>query len=131
MQESTRQKKFSRLVQKELSDVFLKDYALPQGAMVTISVVRSSPDLALCRIYVSVFPETKLKAVVDALTLDRFELRKFLGNRIRHQVRGIPELTFFPDDTLAEADRMDQILKKVQEDDDRIRKMRGETDEEG
>jgi ribosome-binding factor A len=110
---STRQNKVSRLVQKELSGIFLKECSyLCQGKMLTITVVRVSPDLSLAKIYLSVFPSPKTKETLESLNADKKQIRMELGKKIRHQLRITPELAFFIDDSLDYLDNINNLLKK-------------------
>lgn len=115
MKESNRQKKFGRLVQQELSSIFQRDFEVPGGVMLTVTVVRSTPDLGIARIYISVFPEAKGAETIDFLNENAKEVRYQLGRRIRRNVRHIPELEFFLDDTLQEVDRMEQLFEDIKE----------------
>ncbi len=110
---SLRQNKVSRLIQRELSEIFqLESRRLFNGKMITVTVVRLSGDLGLAKVYLSIFPvkedEDALKAVNDQKSRIRFEL----GNRIRNQLRRIPELMFYLDDSIDYADNIDKLLKK-------------------
>lgn len=110
--ESTRQKKVSRLVQKEMADIFLKKGGeLAHGKMVSITKVRISPDLSFARIYVSIYPsagqDEVLKSIQDHSSKIRFEM----GQKIRRQLRIVPEIAFFIDDSLDYIDNIDRLLK--------------------
>lgn len=118
MKESNRQKKFGRLIQQELSSIFQRDFEVPPGVMLTVTVVRSTPDLAIARIYISVFPDAKAAEVIQHLTDSSREIRHLLGRRIRQNVRHIPELEFFLDDTLQEVERMDKLFDEIKPDQD-------------
>jgi ribosome-binding factor A len=110
--ESTRQLKFSRLIQKEMAEIFQQDARNLFGpVMVTVTHVRVSPDLGVAKIHVSLFPVQDKEGLLDRIRNHAHELRRYLGNRIRHQVRVIPELIFYIDDSLDRADRIDQLLK--------------------
>jgi ribosome-binding factor A len=110
--ESTRQNKISRLLQKELSDIFLLYARNIPGTLITVSSVHVSPDLSIAHANLSIFPSEKgqevLKGIVAATNSIRFEL----GNKVRHQLRIIPALHFHIDDTLDYLDRIDELLKK-------------------
>ncbi|TND08229.1 MAG: ribosome-binding factor A [Bacteroidetes bacterium] len=111
--QSTRQQKFSRLVQKEIAEILMREAkGLFGNTMITVTEVRVSPDLSVAKIYVSLFPVKDRETVFDLLLEHTKEIRKHLGNRIRHQARITPELIFYLDDTLDEAERIDQLLKK-------------------
>jgi ribosome-binding factor A len=110
---STRQNKVSRLVQKELSGIFQKECShLCQGKMITITVVRMSPDLSLAKVYLSIYPTTKTKETLDLMNADKKQIRLELGKKIRHQLRITPELAFFIDDSLDYLDKINTLLKK-------------------
>jgi ribosome-binding factor A len=110
--ESTRQKKVSRLIQKEMADIFLKKGSeLAHGKMVSVTKVRVSPDLSFARIYVSIYPsggqDTVLKVIQDHSPKIRFEM----GQKVRRQLRIVPEIAFFIDDSLDYIDKIDKLLK--------------------
>ncbi len=112
--DSTRQQKYARLIQKEISDVFQHDgYNYYGKAFVTITMVRVSPDLGIARVYLSIFNEKDSKAVLDMIDKHNWEIRKKLGAKIRHQARIIPELKFFLDDSLDYADKIDKLLNET------------------
>ncbi|WP_448520193.1 30S ribosome-binding factor RbfA [Rhodoflexus sp.] len=112
--ESTRQRKFARLIQKELSDIFQKDLKEITGNhLVTITVVRVSPDLSIAKIYLSFLPDKGKTEKIDMLRENIKQIRQELAARIRHQVRIIPELQFFVDDTEEEAMRINQLLAEL------------------
>jgi ribosome-binding factor A len=109
--ESTRQRKFARLIQKELGDIFQKDLKEITGNhLVTITVVRVSPDLSIAKVYLSFLPDRGKVEKIDMLRENIKQIRQELATRIRHQVRIIPELQFFIDDTEEEAMRINQLL---------------------
>lgn len=111
--DKTRQNKVARLLQKDLADIFQKQaQAWFSGAMVSVTVVRVTPDLSLARVYLSLFPTEKKDAIFDAVQENASSIRGELGKRVRNQLRKIPELQFFIDDSLDYAERIDQLLKK-------------------
>ena len=110
--DSTRQNKISRLIQKELSDILLKLAKETRGIMVSVSIVRVSPDLGVAKAYISVFPSDKSNEVVNHLNENIKAIRFDLGNRVRHQLRVIPELRFYIDDSLDYIDNIDKLLKE-------------------
>lgn len=110
--EKTRQEKIERLIQKELSEMFLLQTKAMQGVMVSVSHCRVSPDLSYCNAYLSVFPSERAKEMVDNVTKNVKTVRYDLGQRLRHQLRIIPELRFFVDDTLDYMEHIDELLKK-------------------
>ena len=106
--ETTRQNKIARLLQKELSDIFLLQTKSMPGVLISVSAVRISPDLSVARAYLSIFPSEKIiKNVNDNMKSIRYEL----GTRVRHQLRIIPELKFFVDDSLDYLEKIDELLK--------------------
>lgn len=110
---TTRQNKISRLIQKELSEIFQKEMSGIFGNMlVTVTVVRVSPDLAVAKVYLSIYSTQGTEGVLDSLKTNIKQIRNFLGQRIRHQVKKIPELIFYKDDSLDYIDRIDELLKK-------------------
>lgn len=109
--ESTRQSKISRLIQKELSDIFLMQAKSMNGVLVSVTAVRISPDLSIARVYISVFPSERGDEIVRNLNNNMRAIRFELGSRLRHQLRIIPELKFFIDDSLDYLERIDELLK--------------------
>ena len=110
--ETTRQNKIARLIQKELSDIFQKQTMHMRGVLVSVSACRISPDMSVCRAYLSVFPSERSQEIVDNVNNNVRELRYELGTRVRHQLRIIPELKFFIDDSLDYIEHIDELLKK-------------------
>ena len=110
--ETTRQNKISRLIQKELSEIFLLQTKEMKGILVSVSAVRISPDMSIARVYLSVFPSEKSQEIVKNINDNMNSIRYELGTRVRHQLRIIPELKFFVDDSLDYAERIDELLKK-------------------
>ena len=110
--EMTRQNKISRLIQKELSEIFLLQTKSMNGVLVSVSAVRISPDMSIARVYLSVFPSGRSQEIVKNINDNMKAIRYELGTRVRHQLRIIPELKFFVDDSLDYAERIDELLKK-------------------
>lgn len=110
--ETTRQNKVSRLIQKELSEIFLIQTKSMSGVLVSVSAVRISPDMSIARVYLSVFPSERSQEIVKNINDNMKAIRYELGTRVRHQLRIIPELKFFVDDSLDYAERIDELLKK-------------------
>ena len=106
--ESTRLSKIERLLQKELSDIFQKQTQAMHGILISVSVVRVSPDLSVARAYLSIFPSDKSKEMLENIRANTKAIRFDLGQRIRK----IPELTFFIDDSLDYIENIDNLLKK-------------------
>lgn len=110
--ETTRQNKIARLIQKELSEIFLLQTKSMPGVLVSVSIVRISPDMSYARVYLSVFPSERSEEIVENINANMKSIRFELGNRVRHQLRIIPELKFFVDDSLDYAEKIDELLKK-------------------
>lgn len=110
--ETTRQNKISRLIQKELGEIFLLQTKSMNGVLVSVSAVRISPDMSIARVYLSVFPSERSQEIVKNINDNMKSIRYELGTRVRHQLRIIPELKFFVDDSLDYAERIDELLKK-------------------
>lgn len=111
--DTKRQSKISRLIQRELSEIFQKEgSAIIASVMVTVTLVRISPDLSSAKVYLSLFPapdkKESLKQIVSKAKNIRFEL----GKRLKNQLRIIPELFFYIDDTLDYIENIDNLLKE-------------------
>ena len=111
MQE-TRQNRISRLLQKELSLIFQSQTRMMHGVMVSVTRVRISPDLSICTAYLSVFPAEKGEEIIKNVNKNQATVRYDLGRRVRNQLRIIPELRFFIDDSLDYIERIDELLKE-------------------
>lgn len=110
--ETTRQNKIARLIQKELSEIFMLQTKAMKGVLVSVSACRISPDLSICRVYLSIFPSERSTELVTNINNNMKSIRFELGNRVRHQLRIIPELKFFVDDSLDYIENIDNLLKK-------------------
>jgi ribosome-binding factor A len=112
--ESKRQQKFSRLIQKELAEIFQREVPhLFEGAYISVSVVRVSPDLGVARVYLSVMMAKNNEATLLEVRTNTRTLRHLLAQRIKSQVRVIPELVFYLDDSAEYAAQMDKIFSKL------------------
>ena len=111
MQE-TRQNRIARLLQKELAQIFQSQTRMMHGVMVSVTRANVSPDLSICTAYLSVFPSEKGEEILKNINRNEKTIRYELGTRIRNQVRIIPELRFFIDDSLDYIERIDELLKK-------------------
>ena len=109
--ETTRQNKISRLLQKELSEIFFFFSKAMPGVLVSVSAVRISPDMSIARVYLSIFPSEKSEEMVKNINNNMKSIRFELGTRVRHQLRIIPELKFFVDDSLDYIEKIDALLK--------------------
>ncbi len=114
MQESKRQKQVARLIQEELTIIFQKEgLNMIQGGLVSIADVKVMPDLLEARIYLSFFQVNNEEEVLQSIIDKTPTIRGQLGNKLRHQLRRIPILSFFTDNTLEEVDKLEQLLKKI------------------
>ena len=111
MQE-TRQNRIARLLQKELSLIFQSQTRMMHGVMVSVTRTRVSPDLSICTAYLSVFPSEKGEELLKNIESNIKTIRYELGTRVHNQLRIIPKLRFFFDDSLDYIERIDELLKK-------------------
>ena len=111
MQE-TRQNKIARMLQKELSLIFQQQTRATHGVMISVTRTKISPDLSICTAYVSVFPSDKGEEILANINANSKQIRYELGTRVRNQMRIIPELRFFIDDSLDYIEHIDELLKK-------------------
>ena len=110
--ESTRQNKVARLLQKDIGEILQRSRIdLPSGVMITVTKVRVTPDLKIARVYLSLFPTNKPDEIMHEINTQNKQIRYLLGKRIRHQLKEVPELEFFIDDSLDYIDKLDNILK--------------------
>lgn len=110
MQE-TRQNRIARLLQKELSLIFQSQTRMMHGTMVSVTRVKVSPDLGICTAHLSIFPSEKSEELLKNITANEKTIRYELGTRVRNQLRIIPELRFFIDDSLDYIERIDELLR--------------------
>lgn len=116
MEESKRQKQVAGVIQEEMNDIFLRmGLNMINGGMVSIAAVKVTPDLLEARFYLSLFQIKDAEAVLGKIELRKGELRRLLGTRVKQQLRRIPELKFFKDDTLDHVFKMEEIFKKINE----------------
>ena len=110
--ETTRQQKVARQIQKDLSDIFNQaTREITQNKLITVTMVRMSPDLSLAKVYLSIFPSDAGAKFLDNLQRHVKHIRLELGRKIRHQLRIVPEIAFFIDDSLDYAEHIDELLK--------------------
>jgi ribosome-binding factor A len=109
--DNTRQQKVARLLQKELGEIFLLYAREMHGIIISVTNVRISPDLSIARIHLSIFPGKQSAEVLEKINNDQKNIRFDLGKRVKHQLRIIPELFFYLDDSLDYIDHIDQLLK--------------------
>ena len=108
----TRQNRISRLLQKELSLIFQSQTRQMHGVMVSVTRVKISPDLSICTAYLSIFPSERGDELLKNIQQNTSTIRYDLGQRVRNQLRIIPELRFFIDDSLDYLERIDDLLKQ-------------------
>ena len=110
--ESTRQKKVAKLIQKEIAGIFLhKGSEYAPGKMISITKVRVSPDLSYAKIYISIFPSTNYNDILHKIQDHANKIRFDLGHKVRSQLRIVPEIAFFIDDSLDYIEKIDKLLK--------------------
>ncbi|BDD02675.1 30S ribosome-binding factor RbfA [Aureibacter tunicatorum] len=113
--ESKRQQKFSKLIQKDLSEIFQRQTKHLFGSMfITVSEVKMSPDLSFAKVYLSFMLAKTPEENIKLINQHKPEIRKFLGNKIAKQVRIVPELAFFLDTTLDNASRIENLLNDIE-----------------
>ena len=116
--ESKRQQKFAGVIQQDLAAIFQREGInyLP-NTLITITKVRVTPDLAIARVFLSFFNNGNSQLALQTIKLHANEIRYKLGARIKDQVRIIPQLEFFVDDTSDYVERMDKIFDKISKED--------------
>ncbi|AYB30591.1 30S ribosome-binding factor RbfA [Chryseolinea soli] len=114
MSGTTRQQKYAKLIQKELSDIFQRDKrGILDNAFISIADVRINPDLSVAKIYISMLLAKDKEKVLEKINKHKSEIRKALGDKIGKQVRIVPELIFFKDEVEENATRMDDLIKNL------------------
>lgn len=110
--ESIRQQKVARLLQKEIGDLFsLGIVSVGTGIMVSVTLVRMSPDLGIAKVYLSLFPSKDNNEDIEKVKSASSEIRYQLGKRVGKQLRHIPELYFYLDDSFDYAEKINDLLK--------------------
>ena len=111
--DSTRQQKIARQIQRDIAEILQKEMAdTLRGTLVTVTTVRISPDLAYAKIYISIFPFDRSEEMLAAIKEKSWYVRKLLGSRIRNQLKIVPELEWFIDDSLEYIENIDNLLKE-------------------
>ena len=111
--QTTRQQKISRQIQRDIAEILQKEgQAISQGAMITVTTVRIPPDFAYAKVYFSIFPFSRNEEVMASLEKNNWFIRRELGKRIRNQLKIVPELQFFLDDSLEYIENIDSLLKE-------------------
>lgn len=118
MQEGKRQRQVAAEITKEMNEIFLKmGLNMQDGGMVSISHVKITPDLFEARIYLSLFQVKDPATVLEHFKNKTGEIRGELGKRMRHQLRSIPQLSFYTDDTLDYVFKIEELLDKIKKED--------------
>ena len=112
--ESKRQQKVARQLQKDLSEIFQREVPhLFNGAFITVTSVKISPDLSVARVYLSFLATKNKEMLLETIQQKSKVLRQHLGDRVRHQLRIVPDVSFFLDDTVEYADKMDKLFQGI------------------
>ena len=120
MIEGKRQKQVAAVLEKELNEIFQKlGLTMMDGGMISISHVKITPDLFDARIYLSFFKMNDPVATLKKIQEKAWEIKKELTARVRHQLRSMPQLSFYIDDTLDYVDKMEQLFKDIKAQDDK------------
>lgn len=107
-----RQEKIERQIQRDVAEIFQKEAAdILRGILVTVTGVRVSPDFSYAKIYVSIFPFEKNTAVMTDLQRHNWFIRRELGRRLRNQLKAVPEIAFFLDDSLEYIEKIDKAMQ--------------------
>lgn len=111
--ESVRQSKVSKLLQKELAEIFRShSKTMFDGAFISVTVVRISSDLSSAKVYVSIMANKDINEIYKSINDQKVHIRKILGNLIGKQVRVVPELSFFIDDSYDYAEKINKLFDK-------------------
>lgn len=120
MIEGKRQKQVAAVLEKDLNEIFQRlGLAMMDGGMISISAVKITPDLFDARIYLSFFKVKDPVAALKTIQERSWEIKKELTARVRHQLRSMPLLSFFIDDTLEYVDKMEQLFKDIKTQDEK------------
>jgi ribosome-binding factor A len=112
--ETKRQQKFARVIQKELSETLQKEgWSFHGNSIVTITMVRMSPDLSIAKVYLSIFNAENNELLLNELRAKSREIRYKLGEKIRNQVRVIPSIDFFIDDSMEYVSKMEKLFDAI------------------
>ncbi len=120
MIEGKRQKQVAAVLEKELNDIFQRlGLTMLDGGMVSISGVKITPDLFDARIYLSFFKVNDSVTALQMIKDKSFEIKKELTSRVRHQLRSMPQLSFYIDDTLDYVDKIEKLFKDIKSEEDK------------
>ncbi len=110
--EKTRLKKVERLIQKELSLIFQQNsFIESRNVLISVTTIRISSDLSIARVYISIFPSETGEKVLEQITERTGKIKYELAKKVRNQLRKLPDLKFFIDDSLDYAGKIDELLK--------------------
>ena len=116
MEEGKRQKQVAGVILQEMNDIFQRlGLNMLDGGMISISDVKITPDLLEARIYLSLFKVANREETLRKIENKNYEVKKELAGRVKHQLRRIPELRYFLDDTLDHVFKMEELFKKINE----------------
>lgn len=116
MEEGKRQKQVAGVIRQEMNDIFQRlGLNMIDGGMVSISDVKITPDLLEARIYLSLFKVSNRDETLRKIEAKNYEVKKELATRVKHQLRRIPELRYFLDDTLDHVFKMEELFRKINE----------------
>jgi ribosome-binding factor A len=116
MEEGKRQKQVSGVILQEMNDIFQRlGLNMIDGGMISIAEVKITPDLLEARIYLSLFKVNNREDALKKIENRNYEVKKELAARVKHQLRRIPELRYFLDDTLDHVFKMEELFKKINE----------------
>lgn len=119
MEEGKRQKQVAELLRRELSDIFQRmGFNVVDGGMISIASVHVTPDLLEARVYLSIFNIGEPQKMMEKIRERAWEIKKELASRVRRQLRRMPELTFYLDDTLDYVFKMEDLFKKIHKEED-------------
>lgn len=119
MLEGKRQKQVAAVLEKDLNEIFQRmGLTMIDGGMVSIAAVKITPDLFDARVYLSFFQVKDAVGTLNKIQEQAWEIKKELTARVRHQLRSMPQLTFYIDDTLDYVDKMDVLFKEIKKQDD-------------
>ncbi len=127
--ESIKQRQVAKTIHVAMSEIMQKELnTILEGAMVTISGVRVTPDLFTARVYVSIYNHPKPEIILDNLDKHHKLIRGLLGNKIKNKVRSIPQVEFFRDETLEEVQNLERIFSEIKKKDAEMEKLREDND---
>tara|TARA_B100000953_G_scaffold99879_1_gene82011 strand:+ start:2073 stop:2465 length:393 start_codon:yes stop_codon:yes gene_type:complete len=115
--DTTRQKKIAGLLQKDVAIILLKllKSSGENNVLSSVTKVKISPDLSLAKIYVSIFPVLQAPSILKLIGNNKNSIRRSLGELIKNQVRRIPDLAFYIDDSLEHIDKVEAALKGIED----------------